>query len=47
MAEIKTLWFSCIEVWGVHNTSEFFVFSIMAGWIAKVLLMMLFAFIAV
>ena len=31
----------------MHNISKFFMFSVMAGWIAEVLFMMLFAFIAV
>jgi len=37
IAKIETLWLSCIEIWGARFTSIFSVFSIMAGWIAKML----------
>ena len=47
IAEIKALWLSCIEIWGAHFTSIFSVFSIMAGWIAEILFMLFFAYIAV
>ena len=47
IAEIKTLWFSHIEIFGACFMSIFFIFSIMAGWIAVMLFMLLFAYIAV
>jgi len=36
-----------IEIWGTHFTSKFSVFSVMARWIAEMLFMQLFAYIAV
>ena len=36
-SEIEALWLSCIEIWGAYYTSESFVISVMAGWIAEVL----------
>ena len=45
--EIEALWLSQIEIWGMHFTSEFFVLSVMAGWIAEILFMLFFAYIAV
>ena len=47
IAEIETLWFSRIEIWGARFTSIFSVFSVMAGWIAEMLFMLFFAYIAV
>jgi len=41
------LWLSRIEIWGAHFTSIFSVFSVMAGWIAEMLFMLLFAYNAV
>jgi len=40
MAEIETLWLSCIEIWDVHFTSVLYIMAlyIMAGWIAEMLL---------
>jgi len=35
-----------IEIWGVCFTSVFSVFSVMAGWIAEMLFMVFFAYIA-
>jgi len=40
IAEIETLWLSCIEIWGACFTS---IFSVMAGWIVEMLFMLLFA----
>ena len=45
--DIETSWLSCIEIWGAHFTSIFSIFSVMAGWIARMLFMLLFAFTAV
>ena len=36
-----------IKIWGVHFMSIFSVFSAMAGWIAEMLYMLFFAYIAV
>ena len=47
IAEVEALLLSHIEIWGVRFTSIFSVFSVMAGWIAEVLFMLSFAFIAV
>jgi len=47
IAEIEALWLSRIEIWSVRFTSIFSVFSIMAGWIAEMLFMLFFAYIAV
>ena len=47
IAEIETVWLSRIEIWGAHFMSIFSVFSVMAGWIAEMLLMLFFAYIAV
>ena len=47
IAEIEALWLSCIEIWNVCLTSEFSVFSIMAGLITGMLFLLLFAYIAV
>ena len=47
IVEIEALWLSQIEIWGMHFTSEFFVLSVMAGWIAEILFMLFFAYIAV
>ena len=38
-SEIEALWLSCIKIWGARFTSESFVFSVMAVWIAEVLFM--------
>ena len=47
IAEIETLWLSRIEIYATHFTSIFSVFSVMAGWIAEMLFVLLFAYIAV
>jgi len=47
IAEIEALWLSHIGIWGTRFTSVFFIFSIMAGWIAEMLFMLFFAYIAV
>ena len=47
IAEIETLWLSRIDIWGMRFTSIFSVFSVMAGWIAEMLIMLLYAYIAV
>ena len=47
IAEIETLWLSRIEIWGTRFTSIFSVFSVMAGWIAEMPFMLLFAYITV
>ena len=47
IAEIEALWLSHIEIWDVRFTSIFSVFSVMAGWIAEILSMLFFAYIAV
>ena len=47
IAEIEALWHSCIKILGKHFTSEFSVFSVMAGWIAEMPFMIFFAYIAV
>ena len=46
IAEIEALWLSGIEIWGMHFTNIFFVFSVIAGWIAEMLFMLSFAYIA-
>ena len=38
---------SRIEIWGVQITSESFVFSVMAGWIAEMLFMLFYVYTAV
>jgi len=45
-AEIIALWLSGIEIWGTRFTIIFSVFSAMAGWIAEMLFMLFFAYIA-
>ena len=45
MDEIEILW--GIEVWGVRFTSDSFVLSILARWIAETPFMLFFAYIAV
>ena len=47
IAEIEVLWLSRIEILGKSFTSEFSVFSVMAGWIAEVVFMLFIAYIAV
>ena len=47
IAEIEALWLLRIEIWGARFTSIFSIFSIMAGWIAEILFMLFFAYIAV
>ena len=47
IAEIEALWLSRIKIWGVRFTSLFSVFSVMAGWIAKMLFILFFVYIAV
>jgi len=47
IAEIEVLWLSRIKIWGMRFTSIFSVFSVMAGWIAEMLFMVFFAYIAV
>jgi len=47
IAEIEVLWLSRIEIWGEHFTSIFSMFSVLAGWIAEMLFMLFFAYIAV
>ena len=47
IAEIEALWLSRIKIWSVRFTSIFSIFSIMAGWIAEMLFMLFFAYIAV
>jgi len=47
IAEIEALWLSHFEIWGAHFTSIFSVFSVMAGWIAEMLFILFFAYIAV
>ena len=44
MAEIETLWLSRIEIWGARFTS---VFSVVAGWIARILFLLFFVLNAV
>ena len=46
-AESFILFLLCMEVSSLHFTSEFSIFSIMAGWIAEMLFMLFFAYIAV
>jgi len=45
--DIAALWLSPIEIWGALFTSVFSVFSVIAGWIAEMLFMLFFAYIAV
>jgi len=47
IAEIEALWLSCIEIWGIRFTSILSIFSVMTGWIAEMLFMLFFAYIAV
>ena len=50
IAEYETYWlmgFPIISLWGARFTSVFSIFSVMAGWIAETLFMLLFAYIAV
>jgi len=47
LLKIKALWLSRIEIWGMHLMSILSVFSVMAGWIAEILFMLFFAYIAV
>jgi len=47
IAEIEALWLSHIEIWVAHFTSIFSVFSVTAGWIAEMLSMLFFPYIAV
>ena len=47
IAEIKALWHLHIKMWGAHFTNEFSIFSVITGWIAEMLFMLFFAFIAV
>jgi len=46
IAGMEALCLSCIKIWGGRFTSIFSVFSVMAGWIAEMLFMLLFAYIA-
>ena len=46
IAEYEAYWlmgFPMINLWGAHFASKFSVFSVMAGWIAEILFMLLFA----
>jgi len=46
IAEYEVYWlmgFPIINLWGARFTSVFFVFSVMAGWIAETLFMLFFA----
>jgi len=45
MDEIEILW--RVKVWGVRFTSDSFVLSVLARWIAETLFMLFFAYIAV
>ena len=36
--------FPIINLWGTRFTSVFFIFSVMAGWIAEILFMLFFAY---
>jgi len=45
IAEIEALWLLRIKIWGPVFTSESFIFSVMAGWIAEMLFMLFFAYI--
>ena len=47
IAEINALWLSPIEIWGARFTSIFSIFSVMTRWIAEMLFMLFFAYIAV
>ena len=47
IAEIEMLWPSCIDIYGVRFTGEPSIFPVIAGWIAEMLFMLLFAYIAV
>jgi len=47
IAEIEALWLSCIKIWGTRFMSIFSIFSVMAGWIAEMLFMLFFDYIAV
>ena len=48
-AEIEALWLSrtCIKIWGACFVSESSVVSVMAGWIAEVLFMLLYTYTSV
>jgi len=46
IAEIEALWLSGIKIWGVRFMGIFSVFSVMASWIAELLFMVFFAYIA-
>ena len=41
LLKIEVLWLSRIKIWGVHFTSMLSVFSLMAGWIAEILFMLI------
>ena len=50
IAEYEAYWlmgFPIINLWGLHFTSIFSVFSVMAGWIAEILFMLFFAYTVV
>jgi len=44
---MEAVWLSHIEICGARFTNQFFVFSVLAGWIAEMLFMLFFAYIAV
>ena len=47
IAEIEALWLSHINIWGAHFMNIFSVFSVIAEWIAELVFMLFFAYIAV
>jgi len=50
IAEYEVYWllgFPTINLWGMHFTTIFSVFSVMAGWIAEILFMLFYAYTAV
>ena len=50
IAEYEAYWlmgFSISNLWDVHFTSTFTVFSVMAGWISGIFFMLFFAYSAV
>ena len=47
IAEIKVLWLLHLEIWDRHFTSESSIFSVVAGWIAEMLLMLFFTCIII
>ena len=47
IAEIEALWLSRIKVQGARFTSVFSIISIMARWIAEMLFMLFYVYIAV